>query len=53
MQIEEGGVSKDYLACSQFRNENIKKAENYDLQEALENWKGKKKQFQSEALATV
>ncbi len=44
-----GGVLKDCLAQGQFQIEMTKRAKNYDLQDALDNWQLKKR-FQSERL---
>jgi hypothetical protein len=48
-----GGVLKDCLGRGRFQIEMIKKAEHYDLQDALESWQTKKRISIREALAAI
>jgi hypothetical protein len=48
-----GGVLKDCLMAQHFQLEEIKKPENYDLQNALENWQGAKRISICEALRVI
>ncbi len=49
----EGGALKYYLIVQRFWVEPIKKAENYDLEDALQNWETKAKTSICEALHAI
>ncbi len=51
--VFKGGVLKDCLMTQRFQVEELKKAEHYDLQDALENWQGAKKISIREALRAI